>query len=67
MGNIGVSLAKELPTSTIYGCDIDLNALEIAKINKEKHSADNYHVLYSSYASNPETPQPDYVISDLPY
>lgn len=46
-GAIAISLGKEVTNSKIVGLDISLNALEVAKKNKELNKVDNVEFYYS--------------------
>lgn len=66
-GAIAVSLALELSRSKIYATDISTAALEVARINCQKHGvADRVYLLKGSLLE--PLPEPvDLIIANLPY
>lgn len=65
-GAIGISLKLKNKRLKVYGVDIDPSALEVAHINKQKLNTDII-LKESFYVDNLDIPNPDFVISDLPY
>jgi len=66
-GAIAISLALRLPKAKIYATDISPQALEIARVNCEKHGVqDRVHLLEGDLVE--PLPEPvDIVIANLPY
>ncbi len=66
-GAIAVSLATRLPVTRIYATDISAPALEIARLNCQKHGAsDKVHLLHGDMLD--PLPEPvDLIIANLPY
>lgn len=68
-GNIAVSLAKHLPHVEIVAVDISPEALEVAKINAQKHSLTDRITFRQSdlLASLGDVPSFDLIVANLPY
>ncbi len=65
-GAIGISIKLKMKNLNVYATDIDPSALEVAKINGKNLNADiNFHESF--YVDDIDIPNPEYVISDLPY
>jgi len=66
-GAIAISLALLLPKAKIYATDVSARALEIARINLEKHGVqDRVHLLQGDLLD--PLPEPvDIIIANLPY
>lgn len=66
-GAIAISLALLLPKAEIYATDISTRALEIAKVNYERHGVqDRVHLLEGDVLT--PLPEPvDIIIANLPY
>jgi len=66
-GAIAISLALILPKAEIYATDISASALEIARINCERHGVqDRVHLLEGDVLA--PLPEPvDIIIANLPY
>jgi len=66
-GAIAISLALELPQAKIYATDISATALEVARLNCQKHGvADRVHLLQGDMLE--PLPEPvDLLIANLPY
>lgn len=66
-GAIAISLALNLPRLEIYACDVSAEALEVARINCQKHGlADRIQLLRGDML----TPLPgpvDLIVANLPY
>jgi release factor glutamine methyltransferase len=65
-GSLAITIQKERPGVKVYGSDIDKNALDVANKNATTHKVD-IKFFEGSYVDNPEIPEPDYIIADLPY
>jgi release factor glutamine methyltransferase len=66
-GAIAISLALELPQPRIYATDISAPALEVARLNCQKHEVtDRVHLLHGDMLD--PLPEPvDLIIANLPY
>jgi release factor glutamine methyltransferase len=66
-GAIAVSLALELPKAKIYATDISPAALEVARINCQRHGvADRVHLIQGDMLE--PLPEPvDLIVANLPY
>jgi release factor glutamine methyltransferase len=66
-GAIAISLALNLPRAKIYATDISAPALEVAKINCQKHEvADRICIFYGDMLE--PLPEPvDFIVANLPY
>jgi release factor glutamine methyltransferase len=65
-GIIGISLALEIPDSTVTGTDISTQALELAEENRTLLSAENYTTLNCSLTDD-LTGKFDVIVANLPY
>lgn len=66
-GIIAVTLALEIPKSSITACDISLDALAIAKHNAALLGAKNLNLIHSDWFSAIEDHDFDLVIANPPY
>lgn len=71
-GNIAVSLARNLSNVEIYASDISRDALNVAKVNIQKHEVgDKLHLLYGdlfdAFCDHVEKKSVDFVVSNPPY
>ncbi|MDP3975690.1 MAG: peptide chain release factor N(5)-glutamine methyltransferase [bacterium] len=69
-GAIGMSIALELPERQVIGLEISEKALEVAKINQQKHSCPNLTLIQSDLLDQlPPTSSsmPLCIIANLPY
>jgi len=66
-GAIAISLALLLPEAKIYATDISPQALEIARVNRDKHGVqDRVHLLQGDLLA--PLPEPvDIIVANLPY
>jgi release factor glutamine methyltransferase len=66
-GAIAISLALELPQTRIYATDISAPALEVARLNCQRHGVTDRVCLLQGDMLDP-IPQPvDLIIANLPY
>ncbi len=66
-GAIAISLALNLPRLKIYACDVSADALEVARINCQKHGlADRIQLLYGDMLAPLPGPV-DLIMANLPY
>lgn len=69
-GCIAISLAKEIPDSTVFAIEVSKSALEIARNNAETHHA-NIHFIHADIAEwsyfMQEDQQFDFIVSNPPY
>lgn len=65
-GAVGVTLAKCVPTGTIYMVDKDFVAVNYARKNAEQNRLENCHVLLSNGFSHLPDIQFDLIVSNLP-
>lgn len=66
-GAIAISLARHLPQAMIYATDLSPAALEVAKINCQKHGvSDRVHLLPGDMLQ-PLTEKVDIIAANLPY
>lgn len=65
-GAVGVTLAKCVPTGTIYMVDKDFVAVDYARKNAEQNHIENCHVLLSNGFSHLPDIQFDLIVSNLP-
>ncbi|MCD6589318.1 MAG: peptide chain release factor N(5)-glutamine methyltransferase [Candidatus Fermentibacteraceae bacterium] len=65
-GIIGISLALEIPLSTVTGTDISTQALELAAENARLLSAENYSTLNCNL-TDALTGKYDVIVANLPY
>ena len=66
-GCIGCSLAKLNPQVDIFGLDLSLDALKVARINKEKFDLNNFYLLNSDWLQALKENTFDIIISNPPY
>lgn len=67
-GAISITVAKEIPTSSVLGADISLDALEVAKINRSLNKVEeNLKFIKSDIFSNIKDKDFDMIISNPPY
>ncbi|MEG0748392.1 MAG: peptide chain release factor N(5)-glutamine methyltransferase [Cetobacterium sp.] len=67
-GAISVTIAKEIPTSTVLGADISLEALEVAVENRKLNDVEkNLKFIKSDVFSNIKDIDFDMIISNPPY
>ena len=66
-GCIGISIALEMPESKVIGVDKYLDAIDVAKKNKQMHQASNFDLKHSDWLSNVNESDFDVVISNPPY
>lgn len=65
-GAIGISIKLKMENLNVHATDIDPSALEVAKINAKNLNTDiDFHESF--YVDDIDIPNPEYVISDLPY
>jgi release factor glutamine methyltransferase len=66
-GAIAISLALNLPQAKIYASDISAPALEVARVNCQKHGvADRIRLLYGDMLE--PLPEPvDFIVANMPY
>lgn len=67
-GAVSIALAKNLPWAKIYATDLSPQALEVAKINAQKHHVGNITFL-PGHLLQPldKNIQPDFILANLPY
>jgi release factor glutamine methyltransferase len=66
-GAIAISLALRLPRAIVYATDISPLALEIARVNCEKHGVQDRVQLLEGDLLNPIPEPVDIIIANLPY
>lgn len=67
-GAISITIAKEIPTSTVLGADISLDALEVAKVNRALNKVEeNLKFIKSDVFSSIKDTDFDMIISNPPY
>lgn len=67
-GCLALSIGKALPNSTIIAVDLNKNALELARFNREKNQVFNVDFGYSNLFDNvPTAPLYDLIVSNPPY
>jgi release factor glutamine methyltransferase len=66
-GAIAISLALRLPRAIVYATDISPRALEIARVNCEKHGVQDRVQLLEGDLLNPIPEPVDIIIANLPY
>lgn len=67
-GCLALSIGKALSNSTIIAVDINKNALELARFNREQNHVFNVDFGYSNLFENvPTTPRYDLIVSNPPY
>jgi release factor glutamine methyltransferase len=65
-GTIAITLALELPKARIYATDLSAKALEVARINCQRHGVDSVRLLQGDMLE--PLPEPaDLIIANLPY
>ena len=65
-GAIAISLALNLPEARIYASDVSQDALDVARINCQKHGLANIDLLHGDLLD--PLPEPvDIIIANLPY
>jgi release factor glutamine methyltransferase len=65
-GVIALALAMNLPSSLIYATDISASALQVAKINAQRHKVSNIYFLRGDLLS-PLPKKLDIIVANLPY
>ena len=65
-GAIGITLAKCVPTATVYMVDKDFVAIDYTRKNVEQNRLQNCHVLLSNGFSDLPNIQFDLIVSNLP-
>lgn len=65
-GAIGITLAKDVPTTTVYMVDKDFVAVDYARKNVEQNRLQNCHVLLSNGFRHLPDIQFDLIVSNLP-
>jgi release factor glutamine methyltransferase len=66
-GAIAVSLALELPQTKIYATDISAPALEVARVNCQRHGVTDRVCLLQGDMLDPLPEAADLIIANLPY
>ena len=66
-GAVAISLALNLPTTKIYATDISLPALEVARLNCQKHKVTNRIYLLAGDMLDPLPEPVDLIVANLPY
>lgn len=66
-GSIAVSLAIHLPKVKIFATDISQAALDVARINSEKHAVLDNIILLPGDLLEPLPTQVDIIVANLPY
>ena len=66
-GSIGITIALERPEVLVTGGEVDWNALQVALINKNDLSVNNFEAIHSNYVNSSKIKKPDIVVADLPY
>ncbi|MBC2855943.1 peptide chain release factor N(5)-glutamine methyltransferase [Cetobacterium sp. 2A] len=66
-GAIAITLAKEVPTSSVLGLDISSDALEVAKINRELNNVSNLKLQKSDIFSSVKDKDYSLIVSNPPY
>ena len=67
-GCIAIALAKAFPEARVDAVDISRDALEVAKINVDRHDvADRVRLVESSFFDNLDGQQYDLIVSNPPY
>ncbi len=65
-GALALALALNLPSSLIYAMDISASALQVARINAQRHGVGNIHFLQGDLLS-PLPGAVDIILANLPY
>jgi release factor glutamine methyltransferase len=65
-GNIAICLAANLPHTLIYATDISAGALEVARINCDRHGVPNVTLLHGDLLQ-PLIEPVDVIVSNMPY
>ena len=66
-GCVAISIALERPENRVIGCDISTSALNIAKINKNRLSADNCSFLATDMLTSFAPSSVDLITANPPY
>ena len=66
-GAIAISLALNLPKAKIYATDISASAIQVARINCQKHGVENRINLLHGDMLEPLPESVDLIIANLPY
>ena len=66
-GAIAISLALALPQVKIYATDISASAIEVAKLNCERHNVSNQVILLQGNLLEPLPEPVDLIVANLPY
>ncbi len=66
-GAIAISLAVNLPTCIVYATDISHLALEVARINCQRHNVSNRVILLHGNLLEPLHNPVDIIVANLPY
>tara|TARA_B100000965_G_scaffold8148_1_gene6298 strand:- start:7147 stop:7974 length:828 start_codon:yes stop_codon:yes gene_type:complete len=66
-GCLGISIALELPESSVLGVDKYLDAIDVAIKNKDIHRVSNFNVKQSDWFSNVNEENFELVVSNPPY
>jgi release factor glutamine methyltransferase len=66
-GAIAIAVAKNLPHAHVIGCDISCDALDVAKLNAEKHGVANRVIFVESDLLASVDIVPSVITANLPY
>ncbi len=71
-GCIAVSLAKHLPLAQVFATDLSTTALDVAKLNAQRHNVNIFFQLHDIIATYPpvfngKTPKFNVIVSNPPY
>jgi len=68
-GCIPIALKKQLPSTTVYACDVSKNGLEVARKNATKHQTDVgfLHINFLDPVQWEHLPYFDIIVSNPPY
>ena len=66
-GAIAISLALNLPQAKIYATDVSATALEVARLNCQKHAVTDRICLLSGDMLDPVPEPVDLIVANLPY
>jgi len=66
-GAIGLAIASERSKDLVYACDLEGDAVELAKLNAKNNNIDNIEIFQSDWFSRVEVTDFDLIVANPPY
>jgi len=66
-GAIGLAIASERKKDLVFACDLESDAVQLAKLNAEKNNVGNIEIFQSDWFSRVEKTDFDLIVANPPY